>query len=99
MRQGIVWLGLLALTASSASAGGRAWWQAPRVEDSLYLDVSTRSDPSVLGLEIAAQHAYGDYLSVRVGLELLGSEESWYPFDFPSDAQFLPADSVSRHPS
>jgi hypothetical protein len=73
-------LAFIVLAASSASAGGRSWWQAPEGEDSLYLDVSWRPDPAVVGAEIAAAHAYGDYLSARVGFEVLASETPLYLF-------------------
>jgi hypothetical protein len=80
MPQSIVWLGLVVLTATSASAGGRAWWQAPRVEDRGYLDVSTRFDPTVVGAEIGLAYAYTDYFSARMGGEILASEEPLYLF-------------------
>jgi hypothetical protein len=76
----LIGLCLVVLTASTASAGGRAWWQAPRVEDNLYLDISMRSDPTVVGAEIAVAHAYGDYLSARIGFEALASETPHYFF-------------------
>jgi hypothetical protein len=65
---------------SPANAGGQGWWQAPRVKDVLYLDISMRSDPTVVGAEIAAAHAYGDYFSARVGFETLASETPHYFF-------------------
>ena len=76
--RGALVIGVAMLVCSSTSAGERAWWQAPGGEDSLCLDISTRSDPAVVGAEIAVARAYSDYLSVRIGFELLSAETPRY---------------------
>jgi len=62
------------LACASASAGERAWWQAPAVEGSLYLDIQRRSEPEVVGIEAGISGQYNDFISSRLGLALLDSE-------------------------
>jgi hypothetical protein len=67
-----VWVAILA--AGSAGAGERAWWRAPAVEGSLYLDIQRRSKPEVVGVEAGISGQYTDFVSSRLGLALLDSD-------------------------
>lgn|GEM_PF-2137639 len=67
-------IGVAMLVCSPASAGDRAWWQTPRVEGSLYLDIQRRSEPEIFGLEAGISGQYTDFVSARLGVALLDSD-------------------------
>jgi len=89
-------IGVAMLACAPASAGGRAWWQAPRVEGSLYLDIQKRSEPAILGIEAGISGHYTDSVSSRVGLALLGSEFDRHVFGgFTASVRYSPPWRVS----